>query len=310
MNEGKVRTWLWAAAGLVAIQVVALLGLMQMRSGDREKGREWTLDPVAIAAEAERERESSEALRNLPLPDGSVRLSVAAAKAAAPQVEDLLAQARDLQNRGQFDLAEKLLEKARQQDPKHGRVKVAAALLAEARGDTAGAWQRWRDLIQASDPGGAVRRLALARSRILEERVRLEQVARQREESLAKNPRKLALVGAEEKVGEGRRRVDWQVRAIRGGGRLDASQVVVRVSFFERGENGVLQKSQAVLAKWEQGPPLVEKDGVRVVSCEPRTSVGARYAGYTWQIYYAGELQDERIQPASLRGVLREMPRS
>ena len=104
-----MRTWLWAAAGLVAIQVVALLGLMQMRSGDREKGREWALDPDAIAAEAERERESSEALRNLPLPDGSVRLSVAAAKAAAPQVEDLLAQARDLQNRGQFDLAEKLL---------------------------------------------------------------------------------------------------------------------------------------------------------------------------------------------------------
>ena len=46
------------------------------------------------------------------------------------------------------------------------------------------------------------------------------------------------------------------------------------------------------------------------MSCEPKVGAGAKYAGYAWQIYYEGELQDERIQPASLRGVLREMPRS
>ena len=309
MSEGKAKTWFWAAAGLVAIQLVALFGLMQMRRGG-EKGQEWALDPQATVAEAAREKESREALGNLPLPDGSVRLTVSAAQAAAPQADKLLEQARDLQNRGQLDLAEKLLEQARVQSPKNMRVRVAAALLAEARGDSAAAWQRWRELIQESEPGGAVRRLALARSKILEERVRLEQVAKQREESLAKHPRKLALVSVEEKVGEGLRRVDWTVRAIPGGGKLASSKVAVRVLFFERGASGVLQKSEAGMARWLKGPPLQESDGGRVVSCEPKVGAGAKYAGYAWQIYYEGELQDERIQPAYLRGVLREMPRS
>jgi hypothetical protein len=310
MSEGKAKTWFWAAAGLVAIQLVALFGLMQMRRGEDGKGQEWALDPQATVAEAAREKESREALRNLPMPDGSVRLTVSAAQAAAPQTDDLLEQARDLQNRGQLDLAEKLLEQARVQSPKNMRVRVAAALLAEARGDSSVAWQRWRELIQGSEPGGAVRRLALARSKILEERVRLEQVAKQREESLAKHPRKLALVSTEEKVGEGSRRVDWTVRAIPGSGKLESGKVAVRVLFFERGADGVLQKSGAGMVRWLKGPPLQESDGGRVVSCEPKVGAGAKYAGYTWQVYYEGELQDERIQPASLRGVLREMPRS
>ena len=88
------------------------------------------------------------------------------------------------------------------------------------------------------------------------------------------------------------------------------SKMAVRVLFFERGASGVLQKSEAGMARWLKGPPLQESDGGRVVSCEPKVGAGAKYAGYAWQIYYEGELQDERIQPASLRGVLREMPRS
>ena len=310
MREGRSRTWFWAAAGLVLIQVVVLLGLLEMRRSEHRDERGWDLDPQAAVLEAAQEKESRDALRNLPLPEGRVRLSVSDAKAAAPQAEDLLAQARDLQNRGQFDLAEKLLEQARVQDPNHQRVKVAAALLAEARGDTAKAWERWRDLIRESEAGGGVRRLAMARSKILEERIRLEQVARQREESLAKSPRKLALAGAEEKPKDGGRTLVWSVRAISGSGRLDPAKVVVRVSFFERGTDGVLQKSPMGMTRWEKGPPLRESDGVRTVSCDPKTGVGAKYAGYVWQIYYEGELQDERIQPASLRGVLREMPRS
>ena len=310
MSEGKSRTWFWAAAGLVLIQVVVLLGLLEMRRSEHGDGGGWDLDPQAAVLEAAREKESREALGNLPLPEGKVRLSVSAAKAAAPQAEDLLVQARDLQNRGQFDLAEKLLEQARLQDPNHQRVKVAAALLAEARGDSAKAWQRWRDLIQVSEAGGGVRRLAMARSKILEERMRLEQVAKQREESLAKSPRKLALVGAEEKGKDGGRTVEWTVRAISGSGRLDPAKVVVRVSFFERGADEVLQKSQSGMTRWEKGPPLLESDGLRVVSCDPKLGTGGKYAGYVWQIYYDGELQDERIQPASLRGVLREIPRS
>jgi len=140
--------------------------------------------------------------------------------------------------------------------------------------------------------------------------MRLEQVARQREESLAKSPRKLALVGAEERVGEGGRTGGWTVRAISGGGRVDPGKVVVRVSFFERGVDGVLQKSQSGMSRWGKGPPLRESDGLRVVSCDPKPGTRGKYAGYVWQIYYDGELQDERIQPTSLRGVLREIPRS
>ena len=85
--------------------------------------REWAFDPEAAVAEAKGEKEFREALQNLPMPEGTVRLSVSAAKAAAPQVEDLLEQARNLQNRGQLDLAEKLLEQARLQDPKNQRVR-------------------------------------------------------------------------------------------------------------------------------------------------------------------------------------------
>lgn len=310
MSGGKRRTWIWAAVVLVLIQVVGLFGLLEMRRGEGERGKEWAFDPEAAVAEAKGEKEFREALQNLPMPEGTVRLSVSAAKAAAPQVEDLLEQARNLQNRGQLDLAEKLLEQARLQDPKHQRVKVASALLAEARGDSKVALERWRNLIQGSEAGGAVRNLALARSKILQERVRLEQVTQQREETLAKHPRKMALVGVEESSVEGGKRVYWSVRAIRGVEVLDSRKVGVRVQFFERGPDGLLKKSESGMVRWVKGPPLKEADGLRVVTCEPKVGVGGTYVGYTWQIFYDGELQDERIQPASLRGVLREKPRS
>ena len=305
------RTWFWAAAGLVGIQLLVLAGLMNFRQRQADDVHEWFLDPQAVAAEADQERESREALKNLPVPQGTVRLTVSAAQAAAPQAEDLLDQARDLQSRGQLDLAEKILSQAQAKDPANPRIRIASALLAEARQDPSTALQRWKDLIRMSEEGGSIRRLALARSRVMEERVRLEQVARAREDSLAKSPRKLALAGVEEKNMEaGGRSILWKVRAVGGTDPLDPRQVVVRVSFFERGQDGVLKKSDPTLPRWEQGPPLSEKEGVRSVVSEMRPGAGSSYAGYSWQIFYQGELQDERIQPASLRGVLREIPRS
>jgi len=310
MSEIKSRTWFWAAGGLVAAQILVLLGLLYLRHHESGDSNEWSLDPQAAAQEAVREKESREALGNLPLPEGSVRLTVSAARSAIPQAEDLLEQARNLQNRGQFDLAEKLLAQAQAKEPGNLRIRVASALLAEAREDAQAALQRWRELIQRSEEGGTIRRLALARSKILDERIRLEQVARQREENLAKNPRKLALVGVENQPAEGGLRVTWKVRAVSGGGGLDARKVLVKVIFYERGGDGVLKKCEAGLPRWEKGPPLGEKDGVMGVSAEVRVGAGAKYVGYTWQLFYNEELQDERIQPASLRGVLREIPRS
>ena len=310
MPEKKSFSWVWAAVALVAIQVVVLGGLWQLRQRESRPESGWDLDPQAAQREAVRERESREALQNLPLPNGTVRLSVSAAQAAAPSGEDLLAQARDLQAQGQLDLADKLLLQARQKDPQNQRVQVAAALLAEARGDTNGALGYWRELIRASEPAGPIRKLALARAHLVEERIRLEQVARLREETLAKQPRKLALTGVEESVSPGGRKIMWKVRAVGGAGKLDPAKVSVRVSFFERGADGVIHAGEAVLPRWEPGPPLKEGDGVRTVLAESRVGSGSQYAGYVWQLYYGGELQDERVTPASLRGVLREKPRS
>lgn len=309
--EKKSRSWIWAATALVVIQVFVLAGLWLMRQKESGGNGEWEVDPQAARREAAEERESQEAFKNLPVPQGTVRLTVTAAQTAAPQAEDLLGQARDLQNRGQFELAEKILQQAQAKDPASPRIRIATALLAEARQDPGAALQRWRDLIRRSEEGGSIRRLALARSRVMEERVRLEQVAKAREESLAKNPRKLALVGAEENNLEGGgRALSWKVRAVGGVAGLDPRQVVVRLAFYERGPDGVLKKANPVLTRWEQAPPQGEKDGVRTVAAEVRSSTGSSYAGYVWQLYYQGELQDERIQPASLRGVLREIPRS
>ncbi|NDE84682.1 MAG: hypothetical protein EB056_01410 [Verrucomicrobia bacterium] len=311
MGRKVLGTWVWAAVALVVIQLLVLAGLLNFRQQEMDDSHEWSLDPKAVAAEAVQERESREALKNLPVPQGTVRLSVSAAQAAAPQAEDLLEQARDLQNRGQFELAEKILGQALGKDPANPRIRVASALLAEARQDSSTALQRWRDLIRMSEEGGSIRRLALARSRVMEERVRLEQVSKAREENLAKSPRKLALAGVEEKNNEaGGRAVSWRVRAVGGTVNLDPRQVQVRVVFFERGPEGVLKKSDPVLPRWEQGPPRSEKDGVRTVMAEIRPVAGSSYAGYSWQLFYQGELQDERIQPSSLRGVLREIPRS
>ena len=311
MPEQKSFSWVWAAAVLVVVQIFVLGGLWQLRQRESHPAGGWDLDPQAAQREAVKERESREALQNLPLPTGSSRLTVAGAKSAAPTGEDLLAQARELQSQGQLDLADKLLIQARQKEPQNQRIQVAAALLAEAREDTPSALLRWRELIRASEPGGSVRKLALARAHIVEERIRLEQVARLREESLAKQPRKLALVGVQEEgAAGGGKKVRWQVRAVEGSGKIDPSKVVVRVSFFERGTDGVLRPGDAALPRWEPAPPQKAADGARTVMAESRLAAGGQYAGYVWQLYYGGELQDERVNPASLRGVLREKPRS
>ena len=311
MPEKKSFSWVWAAAVLVVVQIFVLGGLWQLRQRESHPAAGWDLDPQAAQREAVKERESREALQNLPLPTGSSRLTVAGAKSAAPTGEDLLAQARELQSQGQLDLADKLLTQARQKEPQNQRIQVAAALLAEAREDTNGALGRWRELIRASEPGGAVRKLALARAHLVEERIRLEQVARLREETLAKQPRKLALVGVQEEGSTGGgKKLRWQVRAVEGSGKIDPAKVVVRVSFFERGTDGVLRPGEAALPRWEPAPPQKAADGPRTVMAESRLSAGGQYAGYVWQLYYGGELQDERVSPASLRGVLREKPRS
>lgn len=310
MPEKKSFSWIWAAALLVIVQVFVLGGLWQLRQREGRPSGGWDLDPQAAQREAVKERESREALQNLPLPKGSSRLTVAGAQSAAPTGEDLLEQARELQSQGQLDLAEKLLAQARLKDPQNQRIQVAAALLAEARQDTSGALARWRELIRASEPGGAVRKLALARAHIVEERIRLEQVARLREETLAKQPRKLALAGVQEEAVPGGKKVRWQVRAVEGSGKIDAGKVLVRVSFFERGADGMLRPGEAALPRWEPAPPQKPADGARTVSAESRSGPGSQYVGYVWQLYYGGELQDERVSPASLRGVLREKPRS
>ncbi len=310
MPEKKSFSWVWAAVGLVLVQIVVLGGLWQLRQRESQPAGGWDLDPQAAQREAVRERESQEALQNLPLPSGSSRLTVAGAQAATPGAEELLVQARELQAQGQLDLAEKLLAQAREKDPRSSRIQVAAALLAEAREDTASALTRWRELIRSSESGGPIRKLALARAQLVEERIRLEQVARLREETLAKQPRKLALTGVQEEVGAGGKKFGWQVRAVDGSGKLDPAKVAVRVAFFERGPDGVLRPSEGTMAQWEPAPPLREADGVRRVTAENRASPGSQYAGYVWQLYYGGELQDERFSPPSLRGVLREKPRS
>lgn len=310
MPEKKSFSWVWAAGVLITAQIVVLLGLWQLRQRESQPAGGWDLDPQAAQREAVHERDSREAMKNLPLPGGTARLTVAGAQAAAPSGEELLAQARELQAQGQLDLAEKLLTQARQKEPQNQRIQVAAALLAEAREDTNGALGRWRELIRASESGGAIRKLALARAHLVEERIRLEQVARLREETLAKQPRKLALAGVTEEVSPAGKKLGWQVRVVGGSGKLDPSKIVVRVSFFERGADGVLRPGQSALPKWESGPPLRENDGVRTVTAECRRTDGSQYAGYVWQLYYGGELQDERVTPNSLRGVLREKPRS
>jgi len=310
MPEKRSFSWVWAAGVLVAVQVVVLAGLWQLRQRESHPTGGWDLDPQAAQREAAHQRDSREALNNLPLPTGTSRLTVAGAQSAAPGGEDLLAQARELQSRGQLELADKLLTQARQKEPQNQRIQVAAALLAEAREDITGALARWRELIRASEPGGAVRKLALARAHLVEERIRLEQVARLREETLAKQPRKLALAGVTEEISCGAKKLSWQVRAVGGSGKLDAGKIVVRVSFFERGGDGVLKPGESAMPRWEPAPPLKESDGIRTVTAECRVGAGNQYAGYVWQLYYGGELQDERVTPSSLRGVLREKPRS
>lgn len=310
MLQKKSFSWIWAAGLLVVAQVVVLAGLWQLRQRESQPTGGWDLDPQAAQKEAAHERESREALQNLPVPAGTARLTVSGAQAAAPTGEELLTQAREMQSQGQLDLADKLLTQAKQKEPQNQRIQVAAALLAESRDDTNGALGRWRELIRASEPGGAVRKLALARAHLVEERIRLEQVARLREETLAKQPRKLALAGVKEEASLGGKKIGWQVRAVGGSGKLDLGKIVVRVSFFERGSDGVLKPGYNAMPRWEPAPPLKESDGVRTVTVEFRPQEGSQYAGYVWQLYYGGELQDERVTPNSLRGVLREKPRS
>jgi len=130
MTEKKSRSWIWAATLLVAIQIFVLVGLWQLRQGESHSSSSWDLDPQAAQREAAEERESREALSNLPVPKGTVRLTVSAAQAAAPQAEDLLEQAKDLQNRGQFDLAEKVIAQAQAKDTANPRIRIAAGRVA------------------------------------------------------------------------------------------------------------------------------------------------------------------------------------
>ena len=66
MPEKKSFSWVWAAVVLVLVQMVVLGGLWQLRQRESQPAGGWYLDPQAAQREAVRERESREALQNLP----------------------------------------------------------------------------------------------------------------------------------------------------------------------------------------------------------------------------------------------------
>jgi tetratricopeptide (TPR) repeat protein len=245
---------------------------------------------------------------NLPPPQIPGRLSLPKEDETEKRVNALNEDARRFRRENNFDLSEAALQKALALRPEHPVTLVNLAMLEEARGENGKALQYWQRVIALGPRADSTIRLARERAVILEERLRQERIARERE-SLILGVDRSVRIGAVRILppnpGPRPTEVSWdiEIRALQGG--LDPAKLRVQAFVYERPAQGGPVPARAE-ARFLNAQPSWQVGGVetlrlryvRTTRPEERT-----YYGYLIRLVYDGKVQDERSEPAELLGI-------
>ncbi|MDR1190388.1 MAG: hypothetical protein LBK60_01820 [Verrucomicrobiales bacterium] len=312
-SKKRLRPWVYGVA--VWLVVLFVLAEALMLGGSiwfrNSKVQLDTVAPHPPAAVPDVNTKSPEMpIPNLPKPEIPGRLSV------APLNEKIIREVRQLNNdaqewrrRGEFSQAESALNQARELDPHNPLTLTNLAQLLEAMGDDARALEHWKNIIQLGAAAGQAGQLARERAVIIQQRLAVEQQARQRELARAALRRRMVIdqvltVPAAVTNQTPEVQVNFAIRRADPKLSVNPSRMRVQLFFYDRLPDNRLTPARSLDARWVGTPADWSKSDIEVLRVNyplARDEAGGRLRyGYLLRLYYDGELQDERAEPAEL----------
>jgi len=304
----------------VAVYVVALflvleVGLLGLIFWFRQSVVRIETSGPAINQSAEVSRTktvSTEPLRNLPQPNIDARLTIKGrTEKNEAEILRLNDEAQKFRRDGNFELADAALKQALELDANNPRTLTGLAMLDESRGNNVKALEDWQKIIRLGDRAASLLPLARERASLIEERDRLEQEARLREQVVLSLKRSIVVDGVKTipdplPAAPVEIQKDFSLRLKDKKLRVDPSKLKVQIFFYDR-----IGDSKLVPAKIEgrfmNNLPDWSKGDVEILHTRYFAPAGgaagqekAQYYGYLIRIYYGGILQDEQAEPLSL----------
>lgn len=295
------------AIGVYAVAFFILVELAVLGSAFwmRQRVVLETEGPV-LAAPAPVEAVDNGAAYSLPAPSFEARLNPAQGPSVPERVARLNEEATNFRRSGSFPLAQAALDQALEIEPDNPLTLTNYAMLEEARGNNTRALELWRQIIRMGDKARDTIQLARERSVILEERLRLEEENKRRDDAAAR-PRRVAIervITRPEPVPSTPQEIerDFVFKVDSAAGALQGSKIRIQAYVYERIGNDRLT-TVPIEARFLNDPPAWTPGNEEILRVRYQSNPqreNHRYYGYLVRIYYDGVLQDERVEPATL----------
>lgn len=245
-------------------------------------------------------------LAHLSSPQFSARLTVPHQDSVEERILRLNDQAREFRRQNDFPLAEASLKRAFDLDPNYPNTLINFAMLEEARGDNSKALDYWQQVLGLGDKASATLRLARERASVLEETLRKERLARDREKMILKSSRKVVIDTVTTSpllipLKPETLQVDFKIRT--NGESISSGKMRIQVFFYEKMANNDLlpakidAKFLADRPTWSGGNETLR---VRYSRATQQRADDTQFYGYLIRVLYDGEIQDEKASPADL----------
>lgn len=254
----------------------------------------------------------------LPVPEMDGRIPVGKGSEQAAQIRKLNEEALKFRRSGDFVLAETALNEALTLDGNHPTTLTNLAMLEEARGNSTKALALWRSILGLKSTPDSILQLARKRAQLIEDRVRLEEDARQREQQLLNLKRKIILseVKAAPEPNSAHAteiQMDFILKLNGVQGPLDSSKLRIQLFFYDMIDEKRLAPANKIEAKFINNTPDWSRNDTEVLraryfpAAEKPGNEKRRYYGYVLRVIYDGELQEEQASPV---GLLRLFPQA
>ncbi|NJK92174.1 MAG: hypothetical protein HC904_10290 [Blastochloris sp.] len=247
----------------------------------------------------------------LPAPEIQGRIPLGAVTEMTAKIIRLNEDAQKFRRSGDFILAETALNEALKLDGNHPTTLTNLAMLEEARGNSGKALALWRSILGLKSTPEGTLQLAQKRAQLIEERVRLEEEARLREQQLLNLRRQIQLaevITTPDPLPKGA--VEFQkdfVLKLNGlRAPLDSSKLRIQLFFYDMIEEKRLAPSNKIEARFLSGSPDWSRDATEVLrarylpSADKQEKESRRYYGYVLRVFYDNQLQEEQASPMSL----------
>jgi len=247
----------------------------------------------------------------LPIPDTKGRITVGKGSEQVVQIMKLNEEALRFRRAGDFILAESALNQALSLDGNHPTTLTNLAMLEEARGKSTKALALWRSILGLKTTPEATIQLAQKRAQLIEDRIRLEEEARQREQQLL-NMKRLIVLDEVKTTPEPipaqpvEIQKDFVLKLNGLKAPVDFRRLRIQLFFYDMVADKRLVGVNVEARFLSGSKPDWSTNGLETLRVRyiPEKAENPpekrRYYGYVLRIFYDGELQEEQASPVSL----------